>query len=123
MPRGDRSGPMGDGAMSGRAAGFCAGSNRPGFANPAAPGGTGMRMGRRGGGWGAPTAGGRRWRCRSFATRRMGQMYFGGYTPSPQPFSPELEKEFLRNRSQVLQSELDAVNKRLGEIEPPEKAS
>jgi len=33
MPFGDRTGPMGLGPMTGRAAGFCAGSGRPGFAN------------------------------------------------------------------------------------------
>ena len=31
MPRGDRTGPNGAGAMSGRRMGFCAGNNMPGF--------------------------------------------------------------------------------------------
>ena len=81
-----------------------------------------MRLGRGGGGRGGPTGGGRGWRCRSFTTGRMGRMQYAGYAPVPQPFSPELEKEFLRNRSQLLQSELEAVNKRLGEITSPESA-
>ena len=34
MPRGDRTGPAGMGSMTGRAAGYCAGSNTPGFMNP-----------------------------------------------------------------------------------------
>ncbi len=34
MPRGDGTGPAGMGPMTGRAAGYCAGSNAPGFANP-----------------------------------------------------------------------------------------
>ncbi|MDD4981107.1 MAG: DUF5320 domain-containing protein [Candidatus Omnitrophica bacterium] len=33
MPRGDGTGPMGLGMMTGRAAGFCAGYNTPGFMN------------------------------------------------------------------------------------------
>ena len=34
MPRGDGTGPMGLGPMTGRAAGYCAGSLVPGFMNP-----------------------------------------------------------------------------------------
>ena len=34
MPRGDRTGPMGMGPMTGRAAGYCAGYGVPGYANP-----------------------------------------------------------------------------------------
>ncbi len=33
MPRGDKTGPWGAGPMTGRAAGYCAGYNIPGFAN------------------------------------------------------------------------------------------
>lgn len=42
MPRGDGTGPEGKGPMTGRAMGFCAGVNMPGFAN----GGRGCGMGR-----------------------------------------------------------------------------
>ena len=54
MPAGNRTGPMGMGPMTGRAAGFCAGNGMPGFANSAfgrgfgAGGGRGRRGGR---GW------------------------------------------------------------------------
>ncbi|MBH1939431.1 DUF5320 domain-containing protein [Mobilitalea sibirica] len=34
MPRGDGSGPIGLGAMTGRSAGFCAGFQVPGYRNP-----------------------------------------------------------------------------------------
>ena len=47
MPRGDRTGPMGAGPMTGRAAGFCAGNTAPGYANFG---------GGRGRGWIAPGA-------------------------------------------------------------------
>lgn len=34
MPRGDGTGPMGMGPMTGRAAGYCAGFGAPGYVNP-----------------------------------------------------------------------------------------
>ncbi|MEA3505965.1 MAG: DUF5320 domain-containing protein, partial [Elusimicrobiota bacterium] len=34
MPAGDRTGPAGRGPMTGRGAGFCAGSASPGYINP-----------------------------------------------------------------------------------------
>lgn len=34
MPLGDGTGPNGLGAMTGRGAGFCTGSNNPGYLNP-----------------------------------------------------------------------------------------
>ena len=47
MPGGNRTGPVGAGPMTGRAAGFCAGFGMPGYANPV--GGRGMGMGSGGG--------------------------------------------------------------------------
>ncbi|MFO7848930.1 MAG: DUF5320 domain-containing protein, partial [Spirochaetia bacterium] len=38
MPRGDHTGPFGEGPMTGRAMGYCAGNNRPGFAAGRGPG-------------------------------------------------------------------------------------
>ncbi|OGP53908.1 MAG: hypothetical protein A2Y65_01655 [Deltaproteobacteria bacterium RBG_13_52_11] len=35
MPRGDGTGPMGMGSMTGRRGGYCAGYDMPGYANPA----------------------------------------------------------------------------------------
>lgn len=45
MPRGNRTGPTGQGPMTGRAAGYCAGFSTPGFANPAPRLGMGFRRG------------------------------------------------------------------------------
>ena len=45
MPRGDGTGPMGMGSMTGRGAGYCAGFNTPGFANPAPRMGMAFRRG------------------------------------------------------------------------------
>jgi len=42
MPRGDGTGPMGFGPMTGRAAGYCAGYGVPGFMNPIPGAGIGM---------------------------------------------------------------------------------
>ncbi|HQO74466.1 MAG TPA: DUF5320 domain-containing protein, partial [Candidatus Marinimicrobia bacterium] len=46
MPRGDGTGPARIGPMTGRAAGFCAGYNVPGYANPYVGRGFGGGMGR-----------------------------------------------------------------------------
>jgi hypothetical protein len=112
MPRGDRTGPMGMGAMTGRAAGYCAGFGFPGYANPALGQGFGMRFG-----------GGRGWRKMFYATGQPGWMRFGSYpaisgypTPYQKP-DPEMEKRALKNQADALQSELDLVKKRLSEIE------
>ena len=121
MPGGDRTGPMGNGAMRGRAAGFCAGFDAPGYTDPAAQGGAGMRMGRRRGGWGSPSAGGQGWLCRSFAARRMGRRGMGRYAFWSQPLNPDRDMETLKNRSQALASELAFVNSRLRDIESQEK--
>ena len=119
MPRGDRTGPMGMGARTGRAAGYCAGNEMPGYMNPGPGGGFGMGFGGgrgfRGGGGGG--GGGRGWRHRFYATGMPGWMRFGG---SPMPYQqadPESEKQELKNQARALRSELDLVDKRLGELE------
>jgi hypothetical protein len=102
------------GPMTGRGAGVCAGYGMPGPANPVPGRGFGMGFGR-GRGFGA--AGGRGWRNRFYATGLPGWMRFGGYgAPYPQP-DPELEKQELKGQAEALQSELNAIKKRLSEIE------
>jgi hypothetical protein len=63
MPAGDGTGPAGLGPMTGRAAGYCAGSPMPGYMNPMAARGWGM-----GRGWGR----GRAWRNMFYATGLTG---------------------------------------------------
>ena len=73
MPRGDRTGPMGSGPMTGRGMGYCAGNPGPGFMVPG-PGlgfGRGFGMGR-----GRGLGRGRGW-------RRAGFGRFWGYPYSP----------------------------------------
>ena len=45
MPRGNGTGPMGEGPMTGRAAGYCTGNDVSGYANSAGGRGRGMRRG------------------------------------------------------------------------------
>ena len=123
MPGGDRTGPMGMGAMTGRAAGYCAGFGVPGYANLAPGSGFGMGFGR-GRGFGS----GRGWRHMFYATGLPGWMRFGGYatpygypTPYKEP-DPDMEKQALKNQAAALQSEMDFIKKRLGEIETGTKA-
>lgn len=114
MPSGDGTGPAGMGPMTGRAAGFCAGYGVPGYSNPIP--GRGYRGFGRGRAWGA----GRGWGRGRFAAP-----YFGGYGSYPvAPYgsyygapSPESESSFLKQQAEGLQAELDAVQKRLEELE------
>ena len=117
MPRGDRTGPVGEGPMTGRAAGYCAGYEMPGYANPM----PGRRFsgwwgaGRRGGGWGR----GQRWRHWFYATGLPRWARFGS-APDWEPPIPEQETEALKAQAEWLQGELDAIQQRLGELEQTE---
>jgi hypothetical protein len=118
MPSGDRTGPMGMGARSGRAAGYCAGFGMPGYANPIPGRGFGMGFGRgRGGGGRGFGGGGRGWRHMFYATGLPGWARFSGVAAPYQPPDPEAEKQALNSQAEALQSELDLIKKRLSEIE------
>ena len=122
MPRGDGTGPMGMGPMTGRAAGYCAGFGMPGYANPAPGRGYGMGFGRgRGFGGRGFGGGGRGWRNRFYATGQPGWARAGAY-PAPYPVEfpqadPEAEKQALKAQADALQSELEFIKKRLAEVE------
>jgi len=106
MPGGDRTGPLGAGPRTGRAAGFCGGYEMPGYANPVTGFGRGMGFGR-----------GRGWRFRGWAG--SGVSPWGAqpmYTGSG-PVSPEQEKEILTQEAEALQRELNTINKRLSDLE------
>lgn len=103
MPRGDRTGPVGTGPMTGRRAGYCSGSGVPGFMNSTLPGqsfGFGFR-GR-----------GRGWSNTAYATELPGWQRFI-YTP---PTSQE-EAESLKAQSSWLKEQLAAIDKRIEELE------
>jgi len=119
MPRGDGTGPMGQGPMSGRGAGYCAGYGAPGYANPA--GGRGFAGRGLGRGWG------RGW------GRGLGRGYGYGWAPAwgapaypvapmpPVAGAPIDEAAALRDQSEYLQEALEEVQKRLTELEKESK--
>ncbi len=113
MPRGDGTGPMGMGPMTGRAAGYCAGYPVPGFMNPYGGRGMGMAWGR-GGGRGMGMAW-RRGRGGGFGGAR-----FMARVPGPIAYAPpnrEQELEMLRDQADWLKSQMDAVNQRIDELD------
>jgi hypothetical protein len=127
MPRGDRTGPAGLGPMTGRGAGFCAGSGVPGYANP----GPGRGWGR-GGGWGGGWGRGGRghgWRHGYYATGLPGWARGGWPGPwGPAPYAPPApwpqnapddvgDAESLREQAGYLEEALANVRKRLDELE------
>lgn len=130
MPAGDRTGPMGMGPMTGRAAGYCGGYDAPGYANPGPRMGMGWRRGRGawGGGWGTGWGRGRGWRHRYYAT---GQPYWAryGYPPRVEPVPPmgygppagrEDELAYLRSQAEWLADTLDAITSRIEGLEQEE---
>lgn len=105
MPRGDMTGPAGQGPMTGRGMGYCAGYDRPGYMNPYPYGGRGYF------GWGRGWfGGGRGWR--NWQRAGMGLPAWGGY-PS--------EKEMLSQELEGLKEGIKAIEKRLQELEGPKK--
>ena len=109
---------MGQGPMTGRGAGFCAGYGVPGYANPWA----GAFGGARGGG-----GGGRGWRHGYHATgvpgwARGGWMH-GAWPPPPVYPGPAPamaagdETASLREQAEYLERALEDITKRLAELE------
>ena len=110
MPRGDGTGPNGMGPMTGRAAGYCAGYNVPGFANPAGGYGRG-----RGFGWGRGF-GRARSRGMGWARSWPGQAYTPvGAEPEQIDFQSEMNQ--LKQQAQYLKTSLDELNQRIQELE------
>ena len=109
MARGDRTGPMGSGPMTGRGMGYCAGSTGPGFMSP----GPGYGFGR-GGGFGLGR--GRGWQHPGFGR-------FRGY-PYPQatpystfqPLTEAQEMDVLEEQAKILEDELIQLKRRQAEL-------
>jgi len=99
MPRGDGTGPMGMGPMTGRGAGFCTG-----YAQTAG-GFTGYGCGRG-------------FRNMSFATGTPCWNCFNRFNAG-NAYSPSAidEKELLSRQAKLLEDQLDEVNKRLSSID------
>jgi len=110
MPRGDGTGPFGEGPMTGRAAGYCAGYALPGFAGRPVFGrgafGPGMGYGR---------GGGRGYRNRFCAT---GVPFSAFAVPEPGPvLGRDEEVALLKSESQRLKSVLETIDQRLQQLE------
>lgn len=124
MPGGDRTGPMGFGPMTGRAAGYCAGYNVPGYMSPVAGRGFWGR-----GSWG----GGRGWRHWLYATGLPGWARAGAGFPawgawsspyaapvSP-PMPPEAEVDALKVQAGYLEQTLQSLRQRIQKLESEAK--
>lgn len=116
MPRGDLTGPVGMGAMTGRGAGYCRGYGMPGYAGGWGGGPGRMGMGR--GGFGAGVGGGFGRRHRFYATGMPSWRRYGAFDPvlGTAPYQkpdPEVEKQLLERQAEALQAELEMIRKRL----------
>jgi hypothetical protein len=94
MPRGDGTGPRGQGSMTGRRMGYCSGFNTPGFMN----GGF-----RRGMGFGRGFA----WRARKMQVMP---------TQQPEVITENQEKEMLETDLSNLKAEVKQIEERLKEL-------
>jgi len=122
LPSGDRTGPRGLGPMTGRALGYCAGYDTPGYTK-----GPGMELGR---GWGSRRGWGRG-RGVGYG-RRFGWGYpIPAYTPYIPRIAPEItsesqlsmlkqEKSYLESEMNGIKNALEDISKRIGEIEKEE---
>ena len=111
MPGGDRTGPMGMGPMTGRGAGYCAGY-------PDVIPGRGLGLGRglrRGRGYMGSGSGFRRFQGDAY----IGARYYQGF--NPEGVTPEQEADALKRQAKFMQDEIIAINKRVNELESPEK--
>jgi len=133
MPGGDRTGPMGMGAMTGRGMGLCGGYATSGYMQPGwgYGGGFGRGFGRGRGGGG----GGRGFRNRFYATGVPGWAWGQGapavpygaasvpYGAVPYGSAPtkEGELDFLKQQADYFQGALEDLRVRMAELEGEEK--
>ena len=134
MPRGDGTGPMGMGSMTGRAAGYCAGYPVPGFMNPTPGGGFGWGRGRgRGRGWGwqaaygapayGPSAGAPYAPAYGPSAGAPYAPAYGPYaaTPYAPTMPPEAELDALKTQADYFTKALEEIRKRIDELQAEKK--
>lgn len=121
MPRGDRTGTLGYGPMTGRGAGYCTGNGAPGYMNPAYGRGRGF-----GGAGRGLCGGGRGWRNMFYATGLpfWARGYPAGTVPAGHGASvyqgeltPEREMEGLKAQADAFKKQVDMLNERIKELE------
>ena len=105
MPRGDGTGPMGMGRMTGRGAGHCAGFATPGFATP---------IGFAGGC-------GRGFQRMFYATGLPGWARYGHPAYAGANGKAADEIEILSNQAEFLENQLQQVKKRLSHLKEDEE--
>jgi len=132
MPRGDGTGPWGQGSMTGRGAGFCGGFGMPGYANVGPGRGFGLGGRGRGGGgggrgrgfWGG--GGGRGWRNMYWATGMPGWARLGPFGGpgvggpvygAGMSMSKAEEVEVLRQQAEYFKTSLEDIQNRLDALE------
>jgi hypothetical protein len=113
MPRGDHTGPEGEGPMTGRRLGHCAGKGVPGSAASRRGRGGQRSASRRSTGRRPAGRGGRR-RNRFYATGVPGWAHLA---PEGEPGADE--SEWLKARTAWLRDELDAISQRLEALDKP----
>ena len=111
MPRGNRTGPQGVGPMTGRAAGYCAGYDAPGYMQPNPGWGFGMGDGGRGRG--------RRHRHLYFASglprwARQRPMQDWDAPPGYGPYAPLVTRE---QQAQALEGQAAMLREQLTDLE------
>ena len=135
MPARDGTGPGGQGPMTGRAAGYCAGYAVPGYTNPIPGRGLGFGRGRgfgfrlRGGyggqvgrGLGFGFRGGRGWGGYWDATYAApANPYAGAVVPYATPYgvgpTREQEADMLKGQAEYFEDALEGIKKRIAELE------
>lgn len=107
MPAGDKTGPMGQGKMTGRAAGYCTENDAPRYMNQPPGQGGGLGWGRnRGFGRGRQHRGGNRNRC--------------AFNVEPAA-TREQELEMLKQQAEYCKTALEEISARIKELEAPTK--
>ncbi len=101
MPRGDRTGPFGEGPMTGRQMGYCAGYEIPGYMNPSP-------------GWGRGL--GRRFRGGSYGRGYDLGFMHGQFSQYPGDVPGVSEKTLIENQIRTLKDQLKALEDRLSKM-------
>jgi len=117
MPRGDGTGPMGQGPMTGRGAGYCAGYPVPGYANS-----WGGRMGMA---WGRGRGGGRGYGRGGYGpgARWMGTPAYPAYAPMQYPYpapDPQTQAAGLQSQAEQLRDMLEQIEEQIRALKEEE---
>lgn len=122
MPRGDRTGPMGVGPMTGRGAGYCGGVGASGFMNPARQSGLGRRGGGRGWRHGFHATGLPGWARAGMGVQAWGTAPYPYAAPVSPAMPGEAEVDALKAQAGYLEQTLQSLRLRIQKLESEVKA-